>query len=116
MTSYYNCFNKIISVKLYKESSDMLDFWLKRFCPSIIKIKNIEKLKIDLEIIVSESKKIDYSLKNNMILLFGCIGDNISYIAKFVTQCFQKLLIKENILIIPAACVAKNNNAVIITI
>lgn len=42
------------------------------------------------------------------------IGDNISYIAKFITQCFQKLLIKENILIIPASCIANKNNALLV--
>lgn len=114
MTFYYNCFNKIISIKLYEKSNDTLDFWLKRFCPSIIKIPNSEQLKIDLEIIVVESEKTNYSIKNNKIILFGNIGDNISYIAKFVTQCFQKLLIKENILIIPASCVAKKNKALLV--
>ena len=44
--------------------------------------------------IVIKSEKTNYSIKNNKIFLFGNIGDNISYIAKFVTQCFQKLLIE----------------------
>lgn len=114
MTFYYSCFNKIISIKLYEKANDMLDFWLKRFCPSIIKIQDSEKLKIDFEIIVVESKKTNYSIKNNKIILYGSIGNNISYIAKFVTQCFQKLLINENILIIPASCVANDNQALLV--
>ena len=104
MTIYYNCFNKTISIKLYEIANEMLDFWLKRFCPSIIKIQNSEKVKIDLEITIIASKKTNYIVKSNKIILYGDIGDNISYIAKFVTQCFQKLLINENILIIPASC------------
>ena len=114
MKFYYNCFNKIILVKLYNETNNMLDFWLKRFCPCIVKIQNSKQLKIDLEIIVSESEKTNYSIKNNKIILSGQVGDNISYIAKFITQCFQKLLIKDNILIIPAACVAKDNKALLV--
>ena len=113
MTFYYSCFNKKISIKLYEKSDDMLDFWLKRFCPSI-KVQDSAQLKIDLEIIVIKSEKTNYSIKNNKIFLFGNIGDNISYIAKFVTQCFQKLLIEENILIIPASCVAKENKALLV--
>lgn len=114
MTIYYNCFNKTISIKLYEMANEMLDFWLKRFCPSIIKNQNSEKLKIDLEITVVESKKTNYSIKSNKIILHGNIGDNISYIAKFITQCFQKLLMNENILIIPASCVAKENKALLV--
>ena len=48
MTLYYNCFEKTISIKLYEITNEALDFWLKRFCPSIIKIQNSKKLKIDL--------------------------------------------------------------------
>ena len=114
MMMYYNCFGKIISIKLYKISNEVLDFWLKGFCPSIIKIKNCKKLKVDLEIIVVKSKKINYSINGNKIILYGDIGDNISYIAKFATQCFQKLLINEDILIIPASCVAKDGNVLLI--
>lgn len=114
MIFYYSCFNKKISIKLNIKDNFMLDFWLKRFCPSIIKIPYSTKLKIDLEIIVIKSEKTNYSIKNNKIFLFGNIRDNISYIAKFVTQCFQKLLIEENILIIPAACVAKKKNALLV--
>ena len=114
MTNYYNCFNKTISIKSYETANEMLDFWLKRFCPSIIKIPNSEKIKIDLTITIVESKKTNYSIKSNKIILYGDIGENISYIAKFVTQCFQRLLINENILIIPASCVAKENKALLV--
>lgn len=114
MTFYYSCFNKKISIKLYEKVDDMLDFWLKRFCPSIIKIQDSSQLKFDLEIFVIKSEKINYSIKNNKIFLFGNIRDNISYIAKFVTQSFQKLLIEENILIIPASCVSKRNRALLV--
>ena len=114
MTLYYNCFEKTISIKLYEITNEALDFWLKRFCPSIIKIQNSKKLKIDLEIRVVKSKKTNYSINSNKIVLYGSIENNISYIAKFVTQCFQKLLINENILIIPASCVAKGNIALLV--
>lgn len=114
MIFYYNCFNKKISIELYEISNDMLDFWLKRFCPNIIKIQDSVNLKNDLEIIIKKSEKSNYRIKNNKIFLYGTIKDNISYIAKFITQCFQKLLIKENILIIPASCVANKNNALLV--
>lgn len=114
MAFYYSCFNKKISIKLYEKTGGMLDFWLKRFCPNIIKIQDLSRLKINLEIIVVKSEKTNYSIKNNKIFLFGNIRNNISYLAKFVTQCFQKLLIEENILIIPASCVAKENSALLV--
>ena len=114
MTFYYSCFNKKISIKLYEKPNEMLDFWLKRFCPSIIKIQDSVNLKKDLEIIINKSEKTNYRIRNNKIFLYGTIGDNISYIAKFITQCFQKLLIKENILIIPSSCIANKNNALLV--
>lgn len=114
MTFYYSCFNKKISIKLYEKPNEMLDFWLKRFCPSIIKIQDSVNLKKDLEIIINKSEKTNYRIRNNKIFLYGTIRDNISYIAKFITQCFQKLLIKENILIIPASCIANKNNALLV--
>lgn len=114
MTFYYNCFNKNILIKLYKKTTDTFDFWLKRFCPSVKEIQYSDKLKVDLEIEVVESKRINYIVKNNKITLFGNISDNTSYVAKFVTQCFQKLLIEENILIIPAACVSKRKEALLL--
>lgn len=114
MTFYYSCFNKKISIKLTKNNEIMLDFWLKRFCPNIIKIRHSPQLKFDLELIVIKSEKTNYKIKSNKIFLYGNIKDNVSFIAKFVTQCFQKLLIEENILIIPASCVAKRNTALLI--
>lgn len=114
MKFYYNCFNKNIMIKLYNKTTDMFDFWLKRFCPSIIKIQQTEQIKIDLKIEIVKSEKTNYSVKNNKITLFGNISDNTSYIAKFVTQCFQKLLIGDNILVIPAACVAKGKDALLL--
>lgn len=114
MTFYYSCFSKRISIKLYKKMDDTLEFWLKRFCPSIIKIQDLTQVKVDLEIIVIKSEKTNYSIKNNKVFLFGNMRDNISYIAKFMTQCFQKLLIEEKILIIPSSCIAKGNKALLI--
>lgn len=106
MLLYYKCFSKIIEVKFYKKPTTMLIFWLKRFCPNIQEIENAKIEKIDMCITIIHEKKYNYSIKGKDIVLYGEILESESYLAKFITQCFQKLLIKENILIIPAACVA----------
>lgn len=52
MNNYYKCFNKVINVEIYKKTSDMLLFWLKRFCPNIEKIdeKQINKINFKIKI------------------------------------------------------------------
>lgn len=116
MKYYYKCFNKKVCVEIYNKASEMLDFWLKRFCPNItkMKVKENENIFSDLNIKIIKSKKYDYVLKNNNITIFGIMTKNESYIAKFITQCFQSLLIKENILIIPASCVSYKGKALLI--
>lgn len=114
MIFYYKCFNKIIEVKLYNTPTDMLLFWLKRFCPNVVELKKEEVEIVDMKITVIQSKKYNYSIKGNDITLYGKLLENESYLAKFITQCFQKLLIKEDILIIPASCVSNGKEGLLI--
>lgn len=114
MIFYYKCFNKIIGVKFYNTPTNMLLFWLKRFCPSVIELKKAKIEKVDMKITIIQSEKYNYSIKGNDIILYGRILENESYLAKFITQCFQKILIKENILIIPASCVSNGKEGLLV--
>ena len=59
MEYFYNCFNKKICIKLEEENINMLNFWLKRFCPNIQIITGFEE-NIDLYIEFINSQKYDY--------------------------------------------------------
>lgn len=115
MNYYFECFNKKICLNLYHDASDMLYFWIKRFCPNVKIIKEANK-KIECDFVIKfiESKKYNYIINNNYIKIYGTLTDNESYVAKFITQCFQKMLIEDGILIIPSSCISKNNNAILI--
>lgn len=115
MNYYFECFNKKICLNLYHEASSMLYFWVKRFCPNVKIIKeDNNKIECDFIIEFIESKKYNYIIDNNCIKIYGILTDNESYIAKFITQCFQKMLIEDDILIIPSSCISKDNNAILI--
>ena len=111
----FRCFNRTIKVKLYKKTSNLIVFWLERFCPNVELIKSeVNDYEPDLVIEFINSNKYNYCKKQNIYKLYGKIDTNESYIAKFITQCFQKLLINDGILIIPAACVSTGNAALLI--
>lgn len=115
MNYYFKCFNKKICLNLYHEASNMLYFWVKRFGPNVEIIKEDNNtVGCDFYIRFIESPKYNYIINNNCIKIYGILTDNESYVAKFVIQCFQKLLIEDDILIIPSSCVAKENNAILI--
>lgn len=115
MNYYFECFNKKICLNLYHKASNMLYFWIKRFCPNV-KILKEDDNKIECDFIIKfiQSKKYNYIINNNCIKIYGILTDNESYIAKFITQCFQKLLIEDDILIIPSACISEKSNAILI--
>ena len=115
MNYYFECFNRNICLHLYHDASDMLYFWVKRFCPNVKIIQEVDKkIKCDFTIKFIESKKYNYIIDNNCIKIYGTLTDNESYIAKFITQCFQKMLIKDDILIVPSSCISRDNNAILI--
>ena len=113
MDYYLKCFDKKIHLSLYKELSDLLFFWLNRFCPSI-EVINKNDNDSYFEIMFIESDKYDYECDNNIIKIYGKLENDESFIAKFVTQCFQKLLIDDDILIVPAACVSKDDKVILV--
>ena len=117
MIYYLKCFDKVICLKLYCTVSDLLQFWLKRFCPNIMICEGVNnKCSTTYDFIIEfiESKKNSYKYEKNCLRLYGKLIDNVSYVAKLVTQCFQKLLIEDNILIIPSSCVSKGQNEILI--
>lgn len=115
MKFFYNCFDKNICLELYSKPSDLLFFWLKRFCPNIKEIPyNKKNIIVDYDIKFIKSEEYDYIEKENSITILGVIAENESFIAKFVTQCFQKLLIEDNILIVPSSCVCYRGQSLLI--
>ena len=114
---YYKCFNRIIKVSLYKPKTENLDFWLQRFCPSVIILA--DKQKSDFSIICLLKRKsdyIDYRVKNKKIYLYGKLDNYESYLAKFITQTFQSLLIKDDIFFLPSACIYNKHNECVLII
>lgn len=112
MIYYYECFSKIIKLTLESNKLEELDFWLYRFCPSVNKIDSVDKYDISIECF--ESSFYDYLVDGNKIKLYGNMKNYSSFLAKFITQVFQKLLIYENILFVPAACVGNNKDCLLI--
>ena len=112
MEYYYKCFTKTVKLKLENLKEKNLDFWLERFCPNIEILT--KKFNYDMSIECIDSIKYDYVVENNYITIYGKMNNYSSFLAKFITQVFQKLLIYEGILFVPAACVANNNNCLLI--
>lgn len=112
MEYYYKCFTKTLKLKLEMQKEKDLDFWIKRFCPNVEIL--IQKVNFDIVIECIDSIKYDYVVENNYIKIYGTMNNYSSFLAKFITQVFQKLLINEEILFVPAACVANNNNCLLI--
>ena len=112
MECYYKCFTKGIKLVLESEKEKDLDFWVQRFCPNV-EILN-EKINFDVCIECFDSTDYNYIIKNDKIKLYGKMNNYSSFLAKFITQVFQKELIKDEILFIPAACVANKQNGLLI--
>ena len=114
MEVYLSCFNKKIKVKLFKGVSNyyLFKFWLYRFCPGINFIEKSTLYHFTIKCI--QSSKHEYKLVNKTLYIFGNFENYESFMAKLITQVFQMLLIKERILILPAACVGKNNDCLLI--
>lgn len=111
---YYKCFDRVIALEIADVSEEKLNFWINRFCPSVEKINHTTNT--DIVITYEYSKSNDYTIQNNNIILSGDKNNCESSLAKFITQVFQKLLINDNILIIPSACIANNDNNCILII
>lgn len=91
-----------------------LDFWTKRFCP-LIEFKLLsDNHSVDYTIECIDSTKHNYHTYKNGIVISGKWHKCEAFLAKFITQVFQKLLIKQNIIFLPAACVIKKNTAILI--
>lgn len=115
MIYYYRCFNKILKLKLENPKVENLDFWLERFCPNIELLLSLSNgCDVDFSIELYDSDVYDYILENNTIKLYGQRDNYESYLAKFITQVFQKLLLDDDIFIFPAACVANEKDCILI--
>lgn len=112
------CCNKRILLSIDEKieiETNNIKFWLERFCPSI-KIFNENDSNYDW-IIECKNNNINSIIESNKkYILYGKYENNSeSFIAKFITQVFSKLIIEDGYLIVPAACVKnKENDAVLI--
>lgn len=112
MEYYYKCFTIIIKLVLEKEKEKDLDFWIQRFCPNVEMLN--ESINFNMSIECFNSMEYNYVIENDNIKLYGKMDNYTSFLAKFITQVFQKELIKEEILFIPAACVGNNQDSLLI--
>ena len=112
MEYYYRCFGKAIKLVLESEKEKDLDFWIQRFCPNV----EILDYKIDFDIGIEcfDSLQYNYIIQNGSIKLYGKMNNYSSFLAKFVTQVFQKELINDEILFIPAACICNEKDSLLI--
>lgn len=112
MEYYYKCFTKVMKLVLEKDKEKDLDFWIQRFCPNV-EILN-EKTNFDISIECFDSMEYNYVIENDNIKLYGKMYNYSSFLAKFITQFFQKKLINDEILFLPAACIANKQNSLLI--
>ena len=112
MKYYYKCFTKIIKLVLEKEKEKELDFWIQRFCPNIEILT--EEVNFDISIECFDCKEYNYIIQKDKIKLYGSMNNYSSFLAKFITQVFQKELIDEGILFVPAACIANKQNSLLV--
>lgn len=112
MEYYYKCFSRVIKLVLETKKNRELDFWIERFCPNVEIIGN--KNYYDMTIECFNSSNYDYIIKDKHISIYGKMIKYSSFLAKFITQVFQYLLINDEILFIPAACVTDEEKCMLI--
>lgn len=112
MEYYYKCFTKVIKLKLESEKEKDLDFWIQRFCPNVEVLNSLVNYDISIECF--DNKDCNYIIENNNIKLYGNMNNYSSFLAKFITQVFQKELIADEILFVPAACISDKQNSLLI--
>ena len=110
----YNCFNKNIKICLKNISIDTVcfEFWLKRDCPNIERIDFCENSNYLVMCENSIYKTESYVIENSIVLK-GNFENCEAWLAKFISQIFQKLLIEDEVIFLNAACVVFNNEAIL---
>jgi len=110
----YSCFGKSIKIGLPFPSQHInLKFWLERFCPGIVEDINSKAFDYQIDCSTYIQNKYRVISENSIILYSSWDYDYSSFLAKFVTQVFQRLLNTNGLYIIPCACVTKNGKAVL---
>lgn len=100
----FRCFDKTIGVTYPDALSGTIEytrFWVKRFCPCVELVDYFDYP--TLSIFCVEDTDIRYSCSSNVIHLFGPWNNYSSWLGKFISQCFQFLLIDSRIIFLPAA-------------
>ena len=95
-----------------KIDNEKLEFWLKRFCPCL---KNVPSGKVDYQIYLTLDQNEVVSANDFESHIQGMWSNGCeSFLAKYVAQVFQQLMLKDDILIVPAACITLNDSAILI--
>ena len=91
---------------------EQLQFWLKRFCPNI-QTRQSGEADYRINLLIGNQNSI--KLKENESNISGnwAKGDE-SFLAKYITQVFQKVLLPSDIFYVPAACVVCKEAAILI--
>ena len=115
MIKYYSCFDKCVAIEFNNCDIEMLeriDFWIKKFTPSV---KEDKGELIDCFVYLENNSKINkVSETNKKSLLIGNIKGNEGSIGKYVSQIFQKLVIKNGIIFVHGSAVSFKDRGVII--
>ena len=112
---YYSDFGKCLLIE-YNNCNDMqiekIDFWIKKFTPSVEEIKCNS---VDYYICIQNSLELNKVIeKSHESCLIGNISENEASIGKYISQLFQKLVINDGIIFVHGAGVAMDNKGVII--
>lgn len=107
-----SCFNRNIKI-FFKDiciNIKEFKFWLKRDCPNSEILNDCQTYEY---VVFCENSIIttEYNIINNTIVLRGNFKKCEAWLAKFISQLFQKLLLKDQIIFLNAACVIFNNEA-----
>lgn len=109
------CINQTLEIttsKSIKINLEEFKFWLERFIPNLEYASNKPK---NFTLFIKNCKKNKCIVNEDNIILQGQFNPNCeSFLAKFISQIFAKLLIENDYHLVQAACVAKNNKALLI--
>lgn len=115
MKIFFNCFE--IQIQIIPDNGVKLDwqqltFWLKRFCPNVV--AQVQETVHHRIYLITHTENTVCINNSNTILQGKWDEGTESALAKYITQVFQKELVKSNIFFVPAAAIAIKEKLVLI--
>lgn len=115
MIDFFRCFDKTISVTYPQTVIGEIEdtrFWISRFCPCAECVNHVDTP--TLSIVCLEDTACYYTISSSQIRLYGFWNSFSSWLGKFVSQCFQSLVIESSIVFLPAASLFFGDASVLI--